>query len=87
MGEHCHSGVLVGLVGITLKALSPFWALIFRCTPAIDHCSFLLWMRREKNSFKEGAVEAVHYLDFIVAFHTASHDILISKLKKCGKFI
>lgn len=38
MGEHCHSEVLVGLVGITLKTLSHFGALNFRCIPAIDHC-------------------------------------------------
>ena len=53
MGEHCHSGVLVDLVGITLKTLSPFWALNFRCTPAIDRCSFPLWMRMEKISSKK----------------------------------
>jgi len=41
----------------------------------------------ERNFIKEGAVEAVRYLDFVVAFHTASHDILISKLQKCGKCV
>lgn len=36
----------------------------------------------EISFFKEGAVEAVHWLGFIVAFHIASHNILISKLEK-----